>query len=180
MVEKILTYALEKHDPGSAQDWRISSELWSPANGIFLGTLPPFLSFYDQQRELAFASQKFFSSIFSNIHYTSALSAKRLFSGTWVGLFQASVCSGDHSVAISLSSNLELERTSTSATCLHWSYFMSTRKTAFWIQERILFQFLKKGTVGAPECLSNISIYLLCKSYKKACYMKHLPSHSPF
>ena len=27
MVEKILTYALEKHDLGSAQDWRISSEL---------------------------------------------------------------------------------------------------------------------------------------------------------
>ena len=27
MDEKILTYALEKHDPGSAQDWRISSEL---------------------------------------------------------------------------------------------------------------------------------------------------------
>ena len=68
MVEKILTYALEKHDLGSAQDWRISSELWSPENGIFLGTLPPFLSFYDQQRELAFASQKFFSSIFSNLH----------------------------------------------------------------------------------------------------------------
>ena len=69
---------------------------------------------------------------------------KKVVQRTWVGLFQASVCSGDHSVAISLSSNLELERTSTSATCLHWSYFMSTRKTAFWIQERILFQFLKK------------------------------------
>ena len=47
-------------------------------------------------------------------------------------------------------------------------------------KERQRQQHASKGTVGAPECLSNISIYLLCKSYKKACYMKHLPSHSPF
>ena len=154
MVEKIVTC--------SAQDWRASSDLWSP---FFF-----YNFFYKQQK--AFPLHLF--------KYTFALSAKRLFSGTWVGLFQASVCSGDHSVAISLSSNLEFERTSTSATCLHWSYFMSTRKAAFWIQERILYQFLKKGTFGAPECLSNISIYLLCKSYKKVCYMKHLSLHSPF
>ena len=51
-------------------------------------------------------------------------------------------------------------------------------------REKLLFEFKKgfyfsfcKCTVGAPECLSNISIYLLCKSYKKACYMKHLPFH---
>ena len=131
------------------------------------GPYPLFLSFYDQQRELVFAIQKFF--LFHLFKYPFALSAIRLFSGTWVGLFQPSVCSGDLSVAISLSSNLELEPTSTSATCLHGSYFMSTRKTAFWIQERILFQ-----------CLSNISIFLLCKSDKKACNMKHLPSLSPF
>ena len=107
------------------------------------GPYPLFLSFYDQQRELVFAIQKFF--LFHLFKYPFALSAIRLFSGTWVGLFQPSVCSGDLSVAISLSSNLELEPTSTSATCLHGSYFMSTRKTAFWIQERILFQFLKKA-----------------------------------
>ena len=27
MVEKIVTYALEEHGPGSAQDWRASSDL---------------------------------------------------------------------------------------------------------------------------------------------------------
>ena len=107
------------------------------------GLYPLFCLFYDQQRELVFAIQKFF--LFHLFKYPFALSAIRLFSGTWVGLFQPSVCSGDLSVAISLSSNLELEPTSTSATCLHGSYFMSTRKTAFWIQERILFQFLKKA-----------------------------------
>ena len=149
-----------------------------PCKWHFLGDFTPFFVFLWPTKGVGLRQPKVF--LFHLFKYTFALSAKRLFSGTWVGLFQASVCSGDHSVAISLSSNLELERTSTSATCLHWSYFMSTRKAAFWIQERILFQFLKKGTFGAPECLSNISIYLLCKSYKKVCYMKHLPLHSPF
>ena len=27
-VEKIITYALGEHDPGSAQDWRKSSDFW--------------------------------------------------------------------------------------------------------------------------------------------------------
>ena len=27
-VEKIITYALGEHDPGSAQDWRTSSDFW--------------------------------------------------------------------------------------------------------------------------------------------------------
>ena len=30
-VEKIITNALGEHDPGSAQNWRTSREMWSPA-----------------------------------------------------------------------------------------------------------------------------------------------------
>ena len=30
MIEKIIKYALGEHDPESAQDWRTSSDLWSP------------------------------------------------------------------------------------------------------------------------------------------------------
>ena len=30
-VEKIITYALGEHDPGSAQDWRTSNDFCSPA-----------------------------------------------------------------------------------------------------------------------------------------------------
>ena len=29
-AEKIITYALEEHDPGSAQDWRTSNDFCSP------------------------------------------------------------------------------------------------------------------------------------------------------
>ena len=30
MVEKIITYALGEHDPGSSQDWRMSSDFKKP------------------------------------------------------------------------------------------------------------------------------------------------------
>ena len=30
-VEKIITNALGEHDPGAAQNWRTSREMWSPA-----------------------------------------------------------------------------------------------------------------------------------------------------
>ena len=178
MVEKILTYALEKHDPGSAQDWRISSELWSPANGIFLGTLPPFLSFYDQQRELAFASQKFFSSIFSNIHLLflqKGCSAHMSRSFSSIRLFRRSLSCNFPFQQSGIGKNVNVSnmpplilRHVNEKNC-----FLNSRKD-------FISVFEKKGTVGAPECLSNISIYILCKLYKKACYMKHLPSHSPF
>ena len=50
-VEKIITYAaLGEHDPGSAHDWKTSSELWRPAiyknmshNDIFNPILVDFL-----------------------------------------------------------------------------------------------------------------------------------------
>ena len=32
-VEKIIIYAFGEHDPGSVQDWRRSSEIWSPGPG---------------------------------------------------------------------------------------------------------------------------------------------------
>ena len=31
-VEKIITYALGEHDPGSAQDWRTSNDFCSPGH----------------------------------------------------------------------------------------------------------------------------------------------------
>ena len=31
-VEKIITYALGEHDPGSAEDWRMSNDFCSPAS----------------------------------------------------------------------------------------------------------------------------------------------------
>ena len=33
-VEKIITYALGEHDPGSAQDWRTSNDFCSPVFGL--------------------------------------------------------------------------------------------------------------------------------------------------
>ena len=33
-VEKIITYALGEHDPGSAQNWRTSNDFCSPAERI--------------------------------------------------------------------------------------------------------------------------------------------------
>ena len=34
-VEKIITYALGEHDPGSAQDWRTSNDFFSPAYKLY-------------------------------------------------------------------------------------------------------------------------------------------------
>ena len=53
-------------------------------------------------------------------------------------------------------------------------------KNCFLNSRKHFISVFEKGTVGASECLYNISVYLLCKSYKKVCYMKHLPLHSPF
>ena len=35
-VEKIITYALGEHDPGSAQDWRTSNDFCSPVCWMIL------------------------------------------------------------------------------------------------------------------------------------------------
>ena len=35
-VEKIITYALGEHDPGSAQDWRTSNDFCSPVFWMIL------------------------------------------------------------------------------------------------------------------------------------------------
>ena len=61
MVEKIVTYVLEEHGPGSAQDWRASSDLWSPANDIFWGTLPPFFVFLWPTKGVGLCHPKVFS-----------------------------------------------------------------------------------------------------------------------
>ena len=59
---------LGEHDPGSAQDWRASSDLWSPANDIFWGILPPFCPSMTNKGSWSLPSKSFFSSTFSNIH----------------------------------------------------------------------------------------------------------------
>ena len=118
--------------------WERLATCGAPKMTFSWGLSPFFGFFYDQQKAFLFHLFKHpFCSFCNKVvqrHTSRSFSTIRLFRR-------------------SLGCNIpfqqrqwnQLEPTSMSATCLHGSCFMSTRKTAFWIQEGILFQFLKKA-----------------------------------
>ena len=167
MVEKIVTYVLEEHGPGSAQDLRASSDLWSPKNDIFLGTFPLFWFFYDQQKAFLFHLFKYPFCSFCNKVVQRHMS--RSFST--IRLFRRSLGCNFPFQQFGIGTNVNVSNMPPRI------LLYVNKKNCFLNSRKDFISVFEKGTVGAPERLSNISIYLLCKSYKKACYMKHLPFH---
>ena len=142
------------------------------------GPYPLFLSFYDQQRELVFAIQKFF--LFHLFKYPFCSFCNKVVqrhmsrSFSTIRLFRRSLGCNFPFQQFGIGTNVNVSNMPPRI------LLYVNKKNCFLNSRRDFISVFEKGTVGAPERLSNISIYLLCKSYKKACYMKHLPLHSPF